>query len=262
MTLSLDLGHWTPRAEYGQVWRLGKHRLMCGDCTDKDAVAQLLAGAAPECILADPPYSSGGFQESGRSTPSKGTRGVGNYLVTNDRLSTRGYQALLKAMLVTVRSPVCCYIFTDWRMWITLFDVVESSSYGVRQMIVWDKGYPGLGMGWRAQHELILCATKQNGLWGFSPGTKAQGNVISLKRQRNSHHPTQKPVELLELILDMSPFAATVYDPFIGSGSSIIAATNQGRVCYGMEIEPSNVDIAIARWEYHTGEVAECLPHG
>ena len=84
------------------------------------------------------------------------------------------------------------YMFTDWRMWVNLFDVVESCGYGVRSMIVWNKEFPGLGVGWRSQHELIMCATRENGLW--KKHMRAQGNVITLKRDPNLEHPTMKPV--------------------------------------------------------------------
>lgn len=75
--------------------------------------------------------------------------------IANDTLSTRGYQALIKSVLTAWQSSFC-YAFTDWRMWNALFDIFESSGYGVRSMIVWDKGTPGMGLGWRSQHELCM----------------------------------------------------------------------------------------------------------
>ncbi len=244
------------RAQRGQVWQLGRHRLMCGDSTSPDDVAGLLNGAKPDCILTDPPYSSGGFQEAGRSAGSKGSDAVYKP-IENDRRSTRGYMALMKQILSAVTPVDVIYVFTDWRMWVNLFDVVEGSGQGVRSMIVWDKGTPGMGMGWRAQHELILCATRQNGLWKRHMG--AQGNVITLPRQANELHATQKPVALLETILATTPFAEMVYDPFVGSGTTIIAAERQGRICYAMEIDPRYVDAAVKRWETYTGGKAELI---
>ena len=146
------------------------------------------------------------------------------------------------------------YLFTDWRMWINTFDIAEGAGHSVRAMIVWDKGSVGLGMGWRAQHELVLCGTKANGLWDRN--MPALGNVISLPRSGNRHHTTEKPVELIEKILEATPFATDVYDPFVGSGTTIIAAERQGRASYSMEIEPKYVDVCVARWEAYTGEKA------
>ena len=238
-----------PVSQYGDVWILGRHRLMCGDSTVAADVERLLGGAKVDSIIADPPYSSGGFQEVGRSAGSKGTRAVYKP-IPNDRLSTRGYQALIKGTLALVSVSVV-YVFTDWRMWVNLFDVVESCGYGVRSMIVWNKEFPGMGMGWRSQHELIMCGTRENGMWRKYMG--AQGNVITLKRDPNLEHPTMKPVALLDTVLETTPFAKTVYDPFVGSGTTIIAAERQGRACWAMELEPRYVDSSVKRWEDYTG---------
>ena len=245
-----------PRSERGQVWRLGRHRLMCGDSTVKGDVDRLLDGASPDCILTDPPYNSGGFQEAERHN-SKGTDVTYNVDIINDRLSTRGHMALMRAAMGNAPDTGVIYVFTDWRMWTYTFDVAESAGYRVRSMIVWDKGTPGMGVGWRTQHELILCGAKSDGLWQEHLG--GQGNVISLSRMPNTHHATEKPVELLEVILRTTPFAESVYDPFVGAGSTIIAAENLGRVCYAMEIGPRIMDTALARWESTTGEQAELL---
>ena len=241
-----------PVSQRGDVWILGRHRLMCGDSTEAVDVERLLGGAKVDSILTDPPYSSGGFQESGRSAGSKATTAAYK-AIPNDRLSTRGYQALIKGTLALVPVSVV-YVFTDWRMWVNLFDVVESSGYGVRSMIVWNKEFPGMGMGWRSQHELIMCGTRENGMWLKHMG--AQGNVITLKRDPNLEHPTMKPVALLETVLETTPFAETVYDPFVGSGTTIIAAERQGRACWAMELEPRYVDSSVKRWEDYTGSKA------
>ena len=123
--------------------------------------------------------------------------------------------------------------------------------YGVRSMIVWNKESPGMGMGWRSQHELIMCGTRENAMWLKHQG--AQGNVITLKRDPNLEHPTMKPVALLDTVLETTPFVKTVYDPFVGSGTTIIAAERQGRACWAMELEPRYVDSSVKRWEDYTG---------
>ena len=80
-----------------------------------------------------------------------------------------------------------------------------------------------------------------------------QGNVITLKRDPNLEHPTMKPVALLDTVLETTPFAKTVYDPFVGSGTTIIAAERQGRACWAMELEPRYVDASVKCWEDYTG---------
>jgi DNA modification methylase len=240
----------------GDVWVLGRHRLLCGDATNSEHVARLLAGAQLDLVLTDPPYCSGGFQEAGKRSGSVGTRGEA--MIANDTLSTRGYQALVKTVFERFAAG-SIYVFTDWRMWVPLFDVAESSGYGVRNMIVWDKGTPGMGRGWRMQHELVLAATRVK--QPFDP-KQAQGNVIQSKRTGNKLHPTEKPVDLIETIIGVSDFAASIADPFTGSGTTLIACERAGRTFYGTELEPGYVDVAVTRWEKFTGQAARLEANG
>lgn len=241
------------RVKRGQVWGCGQHRVMCGDATSAEDVAKLICSEGVDAILTDPPYCSGGFQEAGRASGSVGTRG--NEMVANDTLSTRGYMALMKSAIGLVAAGIL-YVFTDWRMWVNLFDVVESSGYGVRNMIVWDKGTPGMGVGWRMQHELIMCGVRVKN--PFDP-QKAQGNVIQCQRTGNKLHAVEKPVELLKTILEVTDGARSIYDPFLGSGPSLIAAEKTGRVCYGMEICERYCVVSLARWESYSGMSAVLL---
>lgn len=245
----------------GDVWLLEGHRIMCGDCTQPLDIERLFAGTRPEAIVTDPPYCSGGFQEAGRMQGSIGTKrkvmtdkGAREYTpeIANDRLSTRGYIALMKAALGQVNATLL-YCFTDWRMWINLYDVAESSGYGVRSMIVWDKGSPALGSGWRSQHEIILFASKAR--IRFS-GKVAQGNVVQSKRTGNPLHPTQKPVDLLRKIISTTDMAATWYDPFVGSGSTLVAIHDEGRQGFGMELTAPFADVSVLRLQEHTGKQA------
>ena len=250
---TVEADDYEPTSKRGQVFALGDHRLMCGDATNAEDVTQVTDGDKPQMVLTDPPYCSGGFQEAGKKQGSVGTRG--EEMITNDVLSTRGYIALMSRVLGNSGAGLV-YVFTDWRMWVTLFDVTESNGYGVRAMVVWDKGSPGMGRGWRSQHELILCGSKVT--QPFDPH-KAQGNVIQAKRTGNIQHATEKPVDLIVTILEVSDICETVYDPFVGSGTTIIAAEKLGRRCYAMEIEPRYVDVAIRRWEDFTGQKAVLL---
>ena len=243
-----------PTAKVGDVWRLGNHRLICGDSTDAETVARLFDGEQPFCIVTDPPYCSGGFQEAGKRSGSIGTRS--NIMIANDTLSTRGYQSLIKSVLKAAGDVGIIYIFTDWRMFINLFDVAESSGFGVRNMIVWNKETAGMGVGWRAQHEIILLGSRS--AQKFNPH-KAQGNVISCKRTGNINHPTEKPVELLAKIIDVTDFANAIYDPFGGSGTTLIACEELNRRCYIAELDPKYCDVIIKRWETLTGKKAEIV---
>lgn len=240
----------------GDLWILGRHRVVCGDATSDKDRELLLDGAQPEILLTDPPYCSGGFQESGKVTGSIGSKqsdGKGGTIqptISSDNLSTRGYQVLMKAVLGAVGVKVA-YIFTDWRMWVYLFDIVEGSGLGVRNMIVWNKKSPGMGNGWRAQHELVMFAHRTKPKWD---NHKGYGNVLEATRSGNELHPTQKPVEILEKLLDNTQWAEGVLDTFGGSGTTLIAAESAGQPSFIMEMEPGFVDVIVRRYIKTTGK--------
>lgn len=242
----------------GDLWILGHHRVVCGDSTNEADRELLLDGNHPEILLIDPPYCSGGFQEAGRSSGSIGTKraskdGETNWTrptIANDALSTRGFQQLMRNVLKSFDGLVV-YSFTDWRMWVYLFDVMEESGFGVKSMIVWNKKTPGMGMGWRAQHELVMFAHRTKPKWDMHKG---YSNVIEATRSGNEFHPTQKPVEILEQLLDNTDWAEGVLDCFGGSGTTLIAAESVGQPSYLMELEPGFVDVIVKRYIRTTGK--------
>lgn len=241
-----------PHSKAGELYQLGPHRLLCGDCTDPASWEQLLAedDGTVDLVLTDPPYCSGGSQEAGKAAGSVGRRSDAmakrgqDELIAWDSVSTRGYQALLRRVLDLAPTGVL-YVFTDWRMWITLYDVVEAAGFGVRNMVVWDKGSAGMGVGWRSQHELILAAVKVRNPYLRSV---AQGNVIQAQRTRNVHHTTEKPTDLLAKVIEVTANARTVADPFAGSGSTLIACAHTGREARLLEVSPAHCDVARRRW--------------
>lgn len=240
------------RTKRGDVYQLGRHRLLCGDVTAAGALDLVCAGEGADMLLVDPPYCSGGFQESKRSSGSIGSNPKVKRRVANDTLSTRGYVALMRAMLGAAAGAnvAMVYVFTDWRMWVNLFDVVESTGYGVRQMIVWDKGTPGMGMGWRAQHELVMYAASASVKFD---NHKAVGNVIQAARTGNPLHPTQKPVDLLRRIIEVSDMCPVVLDAMAGSGSTLIAAEAESRTARLVELDPAHCDVIARRYQEATG---------
>lgn len=250
-----------PISKRGDIWILGgRHRVMCGDSTSEKDKAALLNGEMPQILLTDPPYCSGGFQESGKGVGSIGTdRKGGNPTIANDTLSTRGYQSLMRNVLDNI-TPLVAYIFTDWRMWINLFDVTEAAGFGVRNMIVWNKKTPGMGQGWRTQHELIMYGQRTKAKWD---NHKGYGNVLEISRSGNELHPTQKPVELIEMLLDNTEWLEGVYDPFAGSGTTLIAAEAKGQKAYCMELTPEYTDTIVKRWIRATGSNnVKCIRNG
>ena len=254
-----------PVTQRGDIWILGRHRVMCGDATSKRDVDELLKGAQPEILITDPPYCSGGFQEASRGGGPIGTKRTDKngkqveVKIANDTLSTRGYQSLMKAVLENSPATVA-YIFTDWRMWVYLYDIVESSGLEVKSMIVWNKSTPGMGIGWRSQHELAMFGLKRKPEWD---NHKGYGNVLSVSRSGNDLHPTQKPVELIAALLDNTAWAEGVIDFFAGSGTTMIAAEDAGQNSFMMELTPGYTDVIVTRYIRHTGKAdVKCIRNG
>lgn len=254
-----------PVTKRGDLWILGRHRVVCGSSTNAADMGLLLDGAHPEILLTDPPYCSGGFQESGRSSGSIGTKRYDKdgkeiaVTIANDTLSTRGYQSLMREVLQNFDGLVA-YIFTDWRMWVYLFDIVETAGLGVKNMLVWNKKSPGMGMGWRTQHELVMFAHRTKPKWD---NHKGYGNVLEATRSGNELHPTQKPVELLEKLLDNTDWAHGVYDPFGGSGTTLAACEAYGQPSYTMELTPAFTDVIVKRYIRITGKQnVRCVRQG
>jgi len=242
------------RTKLGDLWALGPHFLLCGDATLAETKSKLFKNYKISSICTDPPYSSGGRQEAHKSGGSIGSkRIVGDLEVTPkikmDDLSTRGYLNLIKSTLYGVDADIL-YMFTDWRMWDWTREASEAAGFPVRNMIVWDKQTPGMGIQWRGQHELI-CFAKRTTLGG--PFHK--GNVLTYARSGNKHHPTEKPVPLLMELIENTK-GETVYDPFAGSGSTLFACDKLDKRCLLMELDPLFCDVILKRYEdYSKNEV-------
>ncbi len=213
-----------------------------GDCRE---ILPSIDVTESDVIVTDPPYSSGGFQEAGKSAGSIGTRGEAT--IALDNLSTRGYERLMREVFRCVNQADEIYLFTDWRMWIPAFDAVESAGWRVRNMLVWDKMSMGMGMPWRNQHEIIV----------YGKRTSAQildgkrGNVLRVARSGNALHPTEKPVDLLALLISNTR-ARRVIDPFAGSGPALRAAKTLGLSSVGVEKEERYCEIAAERCRQET----------
>lgn len=220
-----------------RVERIGNATLYLGDCLE---ILPTLPKV--DVVVTDPPYSSGGFQESGKSSGSIGTRS--DETIWMDNLSSRGYARLIVRALKAIRSASEFYTFTDWKMWQATCDCYEDAGIRVRNMLVWDKQQMGMGMPWRNQHELVCYGRRRNAV----RQSGSFGNVLKAARSGNENHPTEKPTALIELLLRNAD-DGLVLDPFAGSGSIGVAAQNLGRKFIGIEIEPKYFDIACERIE-------------
>jgi DNA modification methylase len=243
------------RVQPGQLWQLGRHRLLCGDSLAAGALDQLLAGAKADLVLTDPPYGLG-YQSA------LAKRGRRKQAIAND--AKDAYQAFLAQALPAVKSVMRRGAVLYWFAGGGGGEPVLAQALGavvahftLLNTLVWDKMDPGLGWRWRRSWEAIIEASVgRPRLWY---GGKALRNVLRFPRAvpQADDHPTPKPVPLLEEILRAAaPAKARVLDPFAGSGATLIAAERTGRTALAVELEPRYCDLVLARWEALTGETA------
>lgn len=246
-----------PITRPGDVWLLGRHRLVCGDCTDAAVVEQALAGVKPHLMVTDPPYGvdydPDWRNEAYRAGPMRrtiGAKAVG--LVTNDdRADWAGAWTLFPGEIAYV-----------WHGGLQAGIVQESlaaAAFEVRAQIVWNKSILVIGRGhYHWKHECCWYAVRHGATahWG---GDRKQATVWDIDKPHTSDtgHSAQKPVECMRRPIEnnSSPGQA-VYDPFVGSGTTIIAAEMTGRACHAIEISPTYCDTAMLRWQNFTGQTA------
>ena len=227
-----------PKTQLGDIYKLGEHRLMCGDSTSIDAIEKLLDGTRPDMVFTDPPYNID--YEGVKDKRDK---------IKNDKMNDDAFVDFLTQTLYSCETMyVCC----SWQYNHLFKKAMEQIGRKPKAMIVWDKVNPAQHLDkYYKQHELIY-------YYGDFGGQQTlRGDVWKLKRQKNTVHPTMKPVELITMALDDQPSKKKVLDVFGGSGSTMIACEKKLKTCYMMEYEPKYVDVIIKRWEDFTGQKAE-----
>lgn len=285
----------------GDIWQLGKHRLMCGDSTSQNDIDCLMAGQKAAMIFTDPPYNvnyQGGTEDKLK--------------IKNDNMPTKVFNNFLKSafecMYAAVIPGAAVYVCHADSAGSNFRAALEQAGWSIRQCLVWVKNQFVLGrQDYQWQHEPILYGWRPDGSHRFFGGRK-QGTVIDddnnvviqddgdnklinitieteqlvirakeaeiiskaddrlmttwrfEKPSRNGEHPTMKPIQLCaRAIQNSSQPHEIVLDCFGGSGSTLMAAEQTGRICYCMELDPVYVDVIIKRWENYTGQQAICI---
>jgi len=221
----------------GDIWVLGNHRLMCGDSTSIDAVDKLMDGARADMVFTDPPYN---IDYQGVSDKRD--------KIANDKMSDGDFVQFLKDSIMGCETMyVCC----SWQYAHLFREALEGIARAPKAMIVWDKVNPAQHLDkYFKQHEIIW-------YYGDFGGHKTlRGDIWQMKRQRNTVHPTMKPVELIDMAMVDQPDKKNVYDAFGGSGSTLISCEKNHRQCYMMELDPKYCDVIIKRWQDYTGKKA------
>ena len=244
-----------PVSRPGDVWRLGKHRLVCGDSTSADAVAKALNGVEPHLMVTDPPYGveydadwRNKALRAGGSTD--GGRAVGK-VKNDDNADWAEAWALFPGDVA--------YVWHAGNKAHIVATNLEACGFNIRAQIIWAKNNIVIGRGdYHPKHEPCWYAVRKNKKGHYCGGRK-QTTVWNIDKPMKSEtgHSTQKPVECMKRPIEnnSSPGQA-VYEPFSGSGTTIIACEQTGRVCHAIELNPAYVDMAILRWQNFTGQNA------
>jgi DNA modification methylase len=241
-----------PVSAPGDVWLLGRHRLVCGDCTDPAVVDKALGGVKPHLMVTDPPYGIE-YDADWRNRSAIGwSRSISTGLVQNDdRKDWREAWSLFPGEV--------SYVWHAALHANTTFDSLAASGFEIRAQIIWAKQQFAIGRGhYHFQHEPCWYAVRKwsTGHWS---GDRKQTTLWQIDKPQKSEtgHSAQKPVECMKRPIEnnSSPGQA-VYDPFVGSGTTVIAAEMTGRCCHAIELHPPYVDVSIIRWQNFTGQEA------
>ena len=239
--------------ERGQLWQVGRHRLLCGDSTSREDVERLMDGEKAEMVWTDPPYGVR-VGDKNKYLNSIGQRRLGENLV-NDERSEAGLLVMLEMSFDLAISVVvpggAWYVSSPAGPLLALFGQVLKERGIWRQTIQWIKNnatFSPMGVDYHWQAEPVLYGWLPNAGHRFYGGRK-QTTVWEIDRPLKSpEHPTMKPVELvLRALENSSKGEEVIYDPFCGSGTTMVAAEQLGRTCYAMEIEPKYVAVALER---------------
>jgi DNA modification methylase len=262
--LKLDLPPVTKR---GDIWTMGKHRLMCGDATNAQDYADLMNGQLAIIISTDAPYN---LAVASLSV----TKRHREFVQASGEMSPEQFTEFLKKVATLLKEHSVDgsihYFFMDYRHLMEILTACQSVYSNIKQLAVWAKNNGGMGTFYRNQHELVLIYKNGSAphINNFGLGETGRyrtnvwnyAGVNTFGRHRDEElamHPTCKPVIMISDILrDCSNRNDIVLDPFMGSGTTIMAAEKTGRIAYGMDLDPHYIDVAVRRWQTYTGRDA------
>lgn len=256
-----------PVSMLGDLWQVGEHRLLCGDSTKPENYALVLDGRKADVVFTDIPWNLGAAFISGA-----GKVKFQDFKMAAGEMSPDEFVEFCEVTHAHCANHLepggAFYSCIDWRS----DHIVKAAGVkaGLRHIntIVWNKGSGGFGTPYRSAHELIVMFCKgdklavdnvslgkhgrdRTNVWNY-PGANRRGSSAA---KAAAHHPTPKPVEMVEEALkDVTNIGALVLDPFLGSGTTVLAAERSGRVAAVIELDPVYVDVAIRRWEALTGK--------
>jgi ParB-like chromosome segregation protein Spo0J len=259
-----------PISRLGDLWLLGDHRLLCGNALDADAFERLMNRELAAATITDPPFNvridgfvSGLGQDAHRE-----------FAMASGEMTSEEFEAFLtmvsRHLASHSKGGALVYMFMDWRHLPEALAACCSTFSEYKNLCVWSKHMAGMGSFYRSQHELVLVFKTGSGrhrnnvelgrhgrdrsnIWSY-PAANRFGRNAGEDFHLLKLHPTVKPVAMLaDAMMDCTARGDLVLDPFLGSGSTLIAAQKVGRRCYGIEIDPTFTDLTIERWRSFTG---------
>jgi DNA modification methylase len=239
-----------PITKPGDLWLLGKHRLLCGDSTSGPDVARLLDGAVPSLMVTDPPYGVEYDPEWRMDAGLTGNTARMGKVMNDDRADWTEAWKLFPGDVA--------YVYHAGVFASTVQQSLERAGFAIRAQIIWAKDRLALSRGdYHWQHEPCWYAVREGGK-GHRTDDRTQTTLWSIPARDDAGHGhgTQKPVECMERPV-RNHLADLVYEPFAGSGTTVIACERTGRTCMAMELDPGYCDVVVRRWEDFTGRKAE-----
>ncbi len=259
-----------PTAQAGDCWLMGNHKVCCGDALNPATHESLLHGQIVHAVLTDPLYNvpiAGNVSGLGR-------KAHGEFAMASGELNDHEWQAFLdkgmKLLSTNLVAGGIIFAFMDWRSIHRLYAAGLAIGLNLVNLVVWYKEAGSMGGLYRSAYELVAVFCNGNtprinnvglgrhgrnrtNVW-CAPGANRRGSSANEMLQL---HATPKPVEIcVDALLDVTERGDTVLDPFLGSGTTLIAAQKTGRLCYGIEIDARFIDVAVRRWEQFTGQEA------
>ena len=227
-------------SKQGDIWHLGKHRVICGDSTKSETYQLLLGDKKANLVVTDPPYNVNVEETAGK--------------IKNDDMSDTDFFQFLFNMFVNVEQSMeddaSIYVFHADTEGLNFRKAFKDAGFYLSGCCVWKKNALVLGRSpYQWQHEPVLYGWKQKGKHQWFSDRK-QTTIWEYDRPKSSkEHPTMKPVQLMAYPIQNSSMRGTlILDPFLGSGSTLIAADQTGRVCYGIELDEKFVDVIVKRY--------------
>ena len=248
-----------PKTKLGDIYQLGRHRLMCGDSTDLGNLSKVTGGAKADMAFTDPPYNTGMSAKT-----NAGSTWLNHFF--DDNYTDSEWAAFLPKVITALDAftadDSATYISFAWKRNHELVPEI-TKKFKLSNIIIWDKVVHGLGSDYQYTYEVINVCKKGKPVIDSHQGEQEYQDVWHIQRKvgKNDDHATAKPVELCErAIRHATRPNGTVLDIFGGSGTTLIAAEQTNRTCYMMELDPKYCDVIIKRWENLTGLKAELIP--